>query len=128
MAVMAPADENECRQMLYTGLQHQGPVAVRYPRGAGPGVAVEKEMTPLPWGKADLVKQGSGAALLAFGSMVAPAIRIAQKIGATVVNMRFIVPLDEAMVKEIADSHENLITIEENTIAGTKHWFTQLLR
>jgi len=118
MAIMAPADENECRQMLYTGLQHQGPVAVRYPRGTGPGVAVEKEMTALPWGKADIVSQGSGTAILAFGSMVAPATRIAQKIGATLVNMRFVVPLDEALIKEMADSHKNLITIEENTVAG----------
>ena len=118
MAVMAPADENECRQMLYTGLQHQGPVAVRYPRGTGPGVKVETEMTTLPWGKADIVATGSSVALLAFGSMVEPAKSIAKKIGATVVNMRFIVPLDEAMIKDIADSHESLVTIEENTIAG----------
>ncbi len=118
MAVMAPADENECRQMLYTGLQHQGPVAVRYPRGTGPGVKVETEMTALPWGKADIVATGSSVALLAFGSMVEPAKSIAKKIGATVVNMRFIVPLDEAMIKDIADSHESLVTIEENTIAG----------
>ncbi len=118
MAVMAPADENECRQMLYTGLQHEGPVAVRYPRGTGPGVTVEAEMTALPWGKADVVATGSGVALLAFGSMVEPAKNIAKKIGATVVNMRFVVPLDEAMIKDIANNHESLVTIEENTIAG----------
>ena len=120
MSVMAPADENECRQMLYTGLQHQGPVAVRYPRGTGPGVTVEKEMTLLPWGKAEVVHQGSNTdvAILAFGSMVPPAISIAKKLGATVVNMRFIVPLDETMIKNIAESHNALITIEENTIAG----------
>jgi len=118
MAIMAPADENECRQMLYTGLQHQGPVAVRYPRGTGPGVAVNKEMHLLPWGKADIVKKGSGVALMAFGSMVAPATRIAQKIGATVVNMRFVVPLDETIIREIANSHKSLVTIEENTVAG----------
>ena len=120
MAIMAPANENECRQMLYTGLQHAGPVAVRYPRGTGPGVAVEQEMKALPWGKAELVSQGSnsGVALLAFGSMVSPAITIAKNLSATVVNMRFIVPLDEAMIKVIAESHDALITIEENTIAG----------
>ncbi len=118
MAVMAPADENECRQMLYTGLQHNGPVAVRYPRGTGAGVKVEAEMTALPWGKADIVTKGSAVALLAFGSMVEPAKSIAKKIGATVVNMRFIAPLDEEMIKNIADSHESLVTIEENTVAG----------
>ena len=120
MAIMAPANENECRQMLYTGLQHAGPVAVRYPRGTGPGVAVEQEMKALPWGKAELVSQSSNSrvALLAFGSMVSPAITIAKNLSATVVNMRFIVPLDEAMIKVIAESHDALITIEENTIAG----------
>ena len=118
VSVMAPADENECRQMLYTGLQHKGPVAVRYPRGTGPGVAVEKEMTALPWGKADVVAKGSAIALLAFGSMVEPAKNIAKKIGATVVNMRFVVPLDESTIKKIASSHDLLVTIEENTIAG----------
>jgi len=118
MAVMAPADENECRQMLYTGLQHEGPVAVRYPRGTGPGVTVEKEMKSLPWGEADIVRQGSGIAIMAFGSMVPVALNVAKKLGATVVNMRFIVPLDETMIKNIAVSHDNLITIEENTVAG----------
>lgn len=118
MAVMAPANENECRQMLHTGLQHKGPVAVRYPRGTGPGVAVEQELTTLPWGKAEIVNEGGGIALLAFGSMVETATIIGKKLGATVVNMRFVVPLDEAMIKEIADSHDHLITIEENTIAG----------
>ena len=118
VSVMAPADENECRQMLYTGLQHEGPVAVRYPRGTGPGVTVEKEMTALPWGKADVVTEGSAIALLAFGSMVEPAKSIARKIGATVVNMRFVVPLDESTIKNIASSHDLLVTIEENTVAG----------
>ncbi len=118
MAVLAPANENECRQMLHTGLQHKGPVAVRYPRGTGPGVAVEQELTTLPWGKAEIVNAGGGIALLAFGSMVETATIIGKKLGATVVNMRFVVPLDEAMIKEIADSHDHLITIEENTIAG----------
>ncbi len=118
MAVMAPANENECRQMLYTGLQHKGPVAVRYPRGKGPGVAVEQQMTALPWGKAEVISKGGGIAILAFGSMVEPVISIGKKLGATVVNMRFVVPLDEALIKEIADSHDHLITVEENTIAG----------
>ena len=118
MAVMAPADENECRQMLYTGLKHKGPVAIRYPRGTGPGTAIEETMTELPWGKAEIVHHGGTVALLAFGSMVQPAINVARKIGATVVNMRFVAPLDESMVKSIAENHEMLVTLEENTIAG----------
>ena len=118
MAVMAPANENECRQMLYTGLQHEGPVAVRYPRGTGPGVAVEEKMQALPWGKAETVLEGSNTAILAFGSMVESAVNIGRKLGATVVNMRFIAPLDEATINQIAKSHSNLVTLEENTIAG----------
>ena len=118
MAVMAPANENECRQMLYTGLQHEGPVAVRYPRGTGPGVKVEQTMSTVPWGKADVVNEGSGVAILAFGSMVESASNIGRKIGATVVNMRFIVPLDSTLISQIANSHDYLITVEENTIAG----------
>ena len=118
MAVMAPANENECRQMLYTGLQHKGPVAVRYPRGTGPGVEVENTMTALPWGKAEVVNEGGGVAILAFGSMVSPALNIGKRIAATVVNMRFIVPLDEALIQSVAEQHDHIITIEENTIAG----------
>jgi len=118
MAVMAPANENECRQMLYTGLQHEGPVAVRYPRGTGPGISVEAEMKVLPWGKGEVISEGSTMAILAFGSMVAPALAIGRRLGATVVNMRFIVPIDEALIKHMADSFDHLITVEENTIAG----------
>jgi len=118
MAVLAPADENECRQMLYTGIQHEGPVAVRYPRGTGPGADVAEEMKALPWGKGEVVNNGSGIAFLAFGSMVESAKNIARKVGATVVNMRFVVPLDEQLIKEIADSHAVLVTLEENTVAG----------
>ena len=118
IVVMAPADENECRQMLYTGLQLDCPAAVRYPRGTGPGVAVQEEMRSLPVGKAQLVTQGTNVAILAFGSMVATAITIGNEINATVVNMRFILPLDETMIEQAANSHEVLITIEENTISG----------
>ncbi len=122
MVVMAPADENECWQMLYTGLQHNGPCAVRYPRGTGPGVAVEKTMIALPLGKAEL-RRTSGSkdkrvALLAYGSMLGAASAAAEQLDATVVNMRFVKPLDETMVLKLAQEHELLVTIEENAIIG----------
>ena len=118
MTVMAPADENECRQMLYTGFQMAGPVAVRYPRGTGPGVEIKKEMTALPIGRGEMVRRGKGVAILAFGSMVGPALEAAGELGATVANMRFVKPLDRALVLELAGSHELLVTVEENVIAG----------
>ena len=118
MVVMAPADENECRQMLYTGITHSGPAAVRYPRGTGPGAAVEKKMTALPIGKGEILQHGKSVAILAFGSMVGAAVTAGSEIGATVVNMRFVVPLDESLIAELAASHEALITVEENTISG----------
>ncbi len=118
MVIMAPADENECRQMLYTGFQYSGPATVRYPRGAGTGVAIQKKMSALPIGKADLRRQGSKVAILAFGSMVTPALDAAGKINATVANMRFVKPLDEEMVLRLAREHELLITIEENAVMG----------
>lgn len=118
MVVMAPANENECRQMLYTGVCHKGPAAVRYPRGGGPGVEVEQTMTALPIGKGEVLTQGANVALLAFGSMVTPAIEVGRELGATVVNMKFIAPLDETLIAELADTHDVLITLEENTISG----------
>ncbi len=118
MLVMAPADENECRQMLYTGFMHQGPASVRYPRGKGPGVTVDKTMTALPLGKAEIRHQGSRIAILAWGSMVTPALEAGKQLGATVVNMRFIKPIDADLILEMAKSHEVLITVEENVIAG----------
>lgn len=118
IVIMAPADENECRQMLYTGFQHDGPVAVRYPRGKGPGTAVAEEMTALPMGKAEIRRKGKKIALLAFGSMVTPALEVGEKLDATVVNMRFIKPLDEEMILKMAESHDLLVSIEENVIAG----------
>jgi 1-deoxy-D-xylulose-5-phosphate synthase len=118
MVVMAPADENEARQMLYTGFQLNQPSAVRYPRGTGPGVPVSKEMYTLPVGKAQLRRKGKHTALLAFGSMVAIAEEVAEYIDATVVNMRFVKPLDEEMIAQIASTHERLITLEEGVIAG----------
>jgi 1-deoxy-D-xylulose-5-phosphate synthase len=118
MLIMAPADENECRQMLYTGFIHEGPASVRYPRGKGPGVAVEKTMTALPIGKAELRHQGSRIAILAWGSMVTPALAAGKQLGATVVNMRFVKPIDEQLLLELAKTHELFVTVEENVISG----------
>ena len=118
MVVMAPADENECRQMLYTGFCHDGPAAVRYPRGTGPGVAIKEEMSALPLGKAQVRRSGTAVALLAFGSMVQPALAAGEHLGATVVNMRFVKPLDEALVLELVGRHDLLVTVEENALMG----------
>jgi 1-deoxy-D-xylulose-5-phosphate synthase len=118
MLVMAPADENECRQMLTTGFLHPGPASVRYPRGKGPGVTVEPTLTALPIGKAQIKREGSRVAILAWGSMVTPALTAGQQLDATVVNMRFVKPLDEALILELAQSYELLVTVEENALAG----------
>jgi 1-deoxy-D-xylulose-5-phosphate synthase len=118
MVVMAPADENECRQMLYTGYQVNGPAAVRYPRGTGPGVPLQKAFTALPIGKGELKRQGSKVAILAFGSMVKPALDAAEKLDATVVNMRFVKPLDAELVRQMAATHELIVTVEEHQIMG----------
>jgi len=118
MLVMAPADENECRQMLTTGFRHEGPAAVRYPRGTGPGVAIERELTELPIGKAQVRRRGHGLALLAFGSVVAPCEKVGAELDASVVNMRFVKPLDEALILEMVRTHAAIVTIEENAIAG----------
>ena len=118
LIVMAPADENECRQMLYTGFQLNQPAAVRYPRGKGSGVKLEWEMRALPIGQAEIRRRGNGLALLAFGSMVAVAEEVAERLDATVVNMRFIKPLDEALVAQLAAAHRGLVPPEENAIAG----------
>ena len=119
LVVMAPADENECRQMLYTAGLLDQPAAVRYPRGRGPGVAVERTMQALPVGRAEVRRSGaSGLALLAFGTMVDPAAAVAEALDATLVNMRFVKPLDEELVASIAASHRAIVTLEENTVAG----------
>jgi 1-deoxy-D-xylulose-5-phosphate synthase len=115
---MAPADENECRQMLYTGFQLDQAAAVRYPRGKGPGTAVEAKMTALPVGKAQLRRKGGHIALLAFGTMVQPAEQVGDMLDATVVNMRFVKPIDEAMILQTAATHGLVVTIEENVVAG----------
>ena len=118
MTVMTPSDENECRQMLYTGFTLDGPSVVRYPRGTGPGVVIQDDMQALPLGKAELRRRGRRVAVLAFGVMLAPALEVAEKLDLTVVNMRFVKPLDDAMVLEMARSHALLVTFEENVVAG----------
>ncbi len=118
MTVMAPADEAECRQMLSTGLAIDGPSSVRYPKGRGPGAVPAADLASLPVGKAELRREGKGIALLAFGSMVAPAQTIAEELDASVVNMRFVKPIDEDCIRAMAQRHERIITLEENVVAG----------
>jgi 1-deoxy-D-xylulose-5-phosphate synthase len=118
MLVMAPADEDECRAMLSTGFRHPGPAAIRYPRGGGPGVTVRKTLDTLPIGKAELRRRGHRLALLSFGALLAPAAELAAEIDATLVNMRFVKPLDEALLLELANSHDAFVTLEDNVVAG----------
>jgi 1-deoxy-D-xylulose-5-phosphate synthase len=118
MIVLAPSDENECRQMLYTAFCHEGPSAVRYPRGSGVGAAIIKEFTRLPFGKAELRRSGRRIAILAFGSMLHPALVAAESIDATVVNMRWVKPVDADMIRELALTHEAFVTVEEHAVAG----------
>lgn len=118
MLVMAPADENECRQMLYTGYLHKGPAAVRYPRGKGPGLQPQAEMSALTVGQSARVRSGEKIAILAWGSMVQPCTRVAEKLGASLINMRFIKPLDTVAILQAAAEHDALVTVEENAVAG----------
>ena len=118
MVVMAPADENECRQMLSTGFAHAGPAAVRYPRGSGPGVAVQATLDTLPIGKAQLRRRGARIALLAFGAIVPAAEKVGEELDLTVVNMRFVKPLDRALVLELAKTHVGFVTLEDNVVMG----------
>ena len=118
MLVMAPADENECRQMLYTAYCHEGPAAVRYPRGAGTGITPTAKMTAYEIGKAEIRRKGEKIALLAFGAAVSAAMEAGETLDATVVNMRFVKPLDEALVLELAATHDLIVTIEENAVIG----------
>jgi 1-deoxy-D-xylulose-5-phosphate synthase len=119
---MAPSDENECRQMLYTGCTLDSPSAVRYPRGSGPGIALEAQMRALPIGKGELRREGKRrthrVAILAFGSMLQPALAAAETLDATVANMRFVKPLDRELILKLAQDHDLLVTIEENVVAG----------
>lgn len=118
MLVLTPADENECRQMLQTAYEHNGPAVVRYPRGVGPGAVVSDDRTPLSIGKAEKVRDGKKIALLAFGSMLAPAQQAADSLNATLINMRFVKPLDEEQIIELGEKHDLLVTLEENVIQG----------
>ncbi len=118
LVVMTPSDENECRQMLYTGFQLDQPAAVRYPRGAGPGVPVQAQMQAIPVGRGEVRREGKRVALLAFGSTLAPCLAAAEALNATVANMRFVKPLDTALVTDLARSHELLVTVEENVAQG----------
>ncbi|TWT19788.1 1-deoxy-D-xylulose-5-phosphate synthase [Luteimonas wenzhouensis] len=118
MVVMAPADERECRQMLSTGFRHEGPAAVRYPRGTGPGVAAGDALDSLPIGKAEVRRHGSRLALLAFGALVPAAEQVGAELGLTVVNMRFVKPLDRALLLELAQSHQGFVTLEDNVVMG----------
>jgi len=118
LVIMAPADENECRQMLKTGYEFEGPALVRYPRGVGPGVAVDPEAPALPIGRGVRVREGRRVAMLAFGTMVVPALEVAEELDATVANMRFVKPLDRELILALAREHALLVTLEENTVAG----------
>ena len=118
ITVMTPADENECRQMLYTAFQMNTPTAIRYPRGIGTGVVAQKEMQALPLGRGEIRRKGEKVALLAFGSMLKPSLEAAEELNATVVNMRFVKPLDDDLIESLAADYKLLVTIEENTIMG----------
>ncbi len=118
MSIACPADENECRKLLTTAFEQDHPVAVRYPRGAGAGVATEAGLASLPFGRGEIRRQGSGIAILAFGTLLHPALAAAEKLGATVVNMRWAKPLDVALLLEIAAAHEALVTVEEGCLMG----------
>ena len=118
LLIMAPSDENECRQMLYTAYQHKGPAAVRYPRGAATGIAPEQTMTELALGQGRVIKQGKDIAILAFGTLLHSAASVADKLGATLVDMRFVKPLDLALLQQLSASHSKFVTLEDNAIAG----------
>ncbi|MCW9059294.1 MAG: 1-deoxy-D-xylulose-5-phosphate synthase [Gammaproteobacteria bacterium] len=118
LVVMVPADERECRLLLQTGLEHDGPAAVRYPRGTGMGMAVEPGLANLPLGKGEIRRQGKGTAILSFGTLLPEALAAAEALDATVANMRFVKPLDEALIEELAARHERLVTLEDNAVRG----------
>ncbi|HDZ57928.1 MAG TPA: 1-deoxy-D-xylulose-5-phosphate synthase [Pseudomonas xinjiangensis] len=118
MIIMAPADENETRQMLTTGFLHTGPAAVRYPRGTGPGVPVEASLSSLPIGKGQITREGKTVAILCFGTLHSSALVAAEALDATVANMRFVKPLDTELINSLAEGHDLLVTLEENTVMG----------
>jgi 1-deoxy-D-xylulose-5-phosphate synthase len=116
--IMAPSDENECRQMLYTAYEYKGPAAVRYPRGTGTGAVIEKEMTALAIGRGVKKRIGEKVAILAFGTTLAPALKAAANLNASVADMRFVKPLDENLIRELASTHSLIVTVEEHAIMG----------
>ncbi len=118
MVVLAPSDENECRQMLYTAFQHDGPSAVRYPRGAGVGTEAKKDLTAIPLGRGEVRREGRRVAILAFGTMVAPSLVAGEALDATVANMRWVKPLDAELIAELARTHAALVTVEEHAVMG----------
>jgi len=118
LVILAPSDENECRRMLRTAYEYPGPALVRYPRGRGPGATIDPEAPALPLGRGRLIRQGRQVALLAFGSLVTPALAAADELGASVADMRFVKPLDQELILDLARDHELLVTLEENAIAG----------
>lgn len=118
LVVMAPSDEDECRQMLFTAYQHQGPAAVRYPRGSATGITPQQQMTALPIGKARVVRAGQKVAILAFGTLLQHAVAAAEQFNATLVDMRFVKPLDLALLKTLSADHSLLVTLEDNALAG----------
>jgi 1-deoxy-D-xylulose-5-phosphate synthase len=118
LVIMAPSDENECRQMLTTGYTHTGPAAVRYPRGTGTGATTDKALSVIPIGKADIQRIGKQVAILAFGSMLSASLEAAETLNATVVNMRFIKPLDSTLLAQMANQHDLIVTVEENALMG----------
>jgi 1-deoxy-D-xylulose-5-phosphate synthase len=118
MVIGAPSDENECRQMLYTAYQHPGPAAIRYPRGTGPGAIIAEAMTELPIGRAVEVRRGEGVAILCFGALLQDAMIAAEELNATLVDMRWVKPMDEQRVLAMAAQYELLVSLEENAVAG----------
>ncbi|HMV63924.1 MAG TPA: transketolase C-terminal domain-containing protein, partial [Rhodocyclaceae bacterium] len=118
LTLFCPADEDECRQMLYTAYHHNGPTAVRYPRGSGLGIAPQAAMHTLPIGKGEIRREGRRTALLAFGSLLAPALQVGDALDATVANMRFVKPIDRNLILDLAARHELLVTLEENAVIG----------
>lgn len=118
MAILTPSDENECRQALFTAFQHDGPVTVRYPRGAGVGVEPAQQMTAQPWGRGEIRRTGQRIAILAFGTLLHPALAAAESLDATVANMRFVKPLDHELVAELARTHDAIVTVEDGCVMG----------
>lgn len=118
MVVMAPSDENETRQLLYTGFNYQGPAAIRYPRGKGPGAKIEQQMTALEIGKGTVVRTGHKAAILNFGTLLPAGLYAADALNTTLADMRFVKPLDKELIRELAMNHDLLVTLEENSVAG----------